>query len=71
MTDMRFALIEAKDPNEFGQDLMKELAAAGQSGTLPTIAFSHTALPNGKLHYAAVVIRPAGGESAEFEMRGD
>lgn len=70
MADMSFALIEAEDPKEFGQDLMREFAAAGQSGVLPTLAFSHTALPDGRLHYAAVVIRPVGGEGTEFEMGG-
>lgn len=47
---------------------MQEYASAGLTGVLPTISFSHAALPDGRLHYAAVVIRPAGGEDAEFEL---
>jgi hypothetical protein len=69
MTEMTFALIEAEDPQEFGRDLTREFAAAGQSGVLPTISFSHTALLDGRLHYAAVVVRPSGGDDAEFEMK--
>lgn len=68
MTAMKFALIENDDPTEFGRELMQEYASAGLAGVLPTISFSHAALPDGRLHYAAVVIRPAGGEDAEFEL---
>lgn len=60
MTAMKFALIENDDATEFGNELMQEYAEAGQAGVLPTLAFSHTAKPDGSLHYAAVVIRPAG-----------
>lgn len=71
MTKMTFALIESEDRNEFGENLAQEFAASGEVGVLPQVSFSHTALPDGKLHYAAVVVRPSGGDGAPFELKTD
>jgi hypothetical protein len=70
MTEMRFALIESEDAEEFGREILKEAAESARAGALPQISFSHTARPDGTLHYAALVIAPTSDGKAEYEVAG-